>query len=79
MKYIVISLIAITIGGIIWWNMNMECISSHEEQSVELPPTMNVGGGKYGGGIGIPLGNGKIVTKTVCDDYQRITKLKPIE
>lgn len=53
---------------------NRVCIKSHEEQYLQAPMSVNVGGGKYGGGIGIPLGDVEVKIRTVCDEYQYPTK-----
>lgn len=58
------------IGDWFRYMANRVCIQSHEEQYVEQPLSIVVGGGEYGGGIGIPLGDGKIKTRTVCDNYE---------
>ncbi len=68
---IVVSLIGIIIfviivGSIIWYK-NHPCIQSHMETQYEAPISVVVGGGKYGGGIGIPIGNIKPVQVEVCD------------
>ena len=46
-----------------------ECIKSHEQKYLQAPMTINVGGGKYGGGVGVPLGGIEEKTRTVCDEY----------
>lgn len=41
------------------------CVHSHEEQYVDAPIGWNVGGG-----IVIPLGEGKVKTRRVCDRWE---------
>lgn len=60
----------IGIGEIFSYYSNRVCVKSHEEQYMQAPVTVNVGGGNYGGGIGVPIGVIKIKTRIICDDYQ---------
>lgn len=71
---IIITSLIIGVVWIVWWfETSFECVSSHEEQVIDMPMNVNVGGNKNGfGGVGIPIGNGKIRTKTVCDEYKKI-------
>jgi len=47
------------------------CVKSHTETQYKSPPSVVVGGGKYGGGIALPLGNAKPVQVEVCDEYAK--------
>lgn len=47
-----------------------QCVRSHSEIQWEAPPSMVVGGGKYGGGIALPMGNMRQVQVEVCDEYE---------
>lgn len=44
------------------------CARSHQEMVYQPPIYVNVGGGKYGGGIAVPVGGGMHQT-TVCDQW----------
>jgi hypothetical protein len=71
-QVLVVFLIAGFVFGSIFqlarWYENHPCKLSHIETQYEQPPTMVVGGGKNGGGFGVPLGNIKPVQVTVCDE-----------
>jgi hypothetical protein len=48
------------------------CVHSHKETSIEMPLSIVVGGSKYGGGVGVPLGDAKEVTNDVCDQWKEV-------
>lgn len=69
-------IIAALFGWILWglgseayYSMTHHCVKSHEETQYEAPPSVVVGGGKYGGGVAVPVGNLKPVQVSVCDEY----------
>lgn len=76
---IIITVVVLSLSGwgiysLVTLGTSYECIKSHTEKQFEQPMSINTGGGKYGGGVNIPLGNIRQVDVTVCDDYQKKTK-----
>jgi hypothetical protein len=71
---IIIAAIILLIGGFIWVDIREStldkrhpCLQSHVETQYEAPVGVVVGGGKYGGGVSIPIENLKPKQVTVCD------------
>lgn len=46
------------------------CTSYRTETQYKVPPSIVVGGGEDGGGIGIPLGNAVPVEVEVCESWE---------
>ncbi len=44
------------------------CIRSHFETQYIAPPSVVVGGSRYGGGVALPVGNLRPVNVEVCDE-----------
>ena len=68
-KIIITSFITIVAGFTLYFG-SRECKNGHNEKQIQMPVSVVVGGSKYGGSIGIPVGNAKEVEVFVCDQYK---------
>lgn len=63
----IISLVCFLLIDFIDYYQTHPCLESHVETQYKQPMSVVVGGGKNGGGIGVPIGNIRAVQVTVCD------------
>ena len=69
------ALIRLLYNRYVYWRIHEKiCIESHTELYVEQPISVVIGGGQYGGGIGIPLGDGIVKEREICDKWEIIKK-----
>lgn len=70
MKYLFLATIIVVgiIIGMAVYDASHPCKISHTEIQYQVPPSVVVGGSKYGGGVGIPMGNAKPVQVVICDE-----------
>lgn len=64
---VIVGAIGLIVISSIYQTIYHPCVHYHAEQQIENAPAVVVGGSKYGGGIAMPLGNGRIVNVQVCD------------